>query len=87
MTISLNLPKEIEDVLRRRGSDPGKIVLDAALVDLYRRHEITHHQLATALGLGRLAVDEVLKRHNVPLDISVEELREEVASLRRDRGR
>lgn len=87
MTISFNVPAGIEETLRRTGCDPSEAIKEAALVELYRRRQIAHYQLAEGLGIGRIATDEVLKRHDVPLDITVEELRAEAESLRRDRGR
>lgn len=87
MTISFDMPGDIEATLRSRGRDPNMAVKEAALVGLYRRREISRLQLTQGLGLERLEVDAVLKRHDVPLDITVDELRAEVESLRRDRGR
>ena len=51
-------------------------------MELYRRHKISQHQLGMALGLDDDEKDGVLKRHGVPLEISVEEQCAEAASLR-----
>jgi hypothetical protein len=55
---------------------------EAFLVELYRRHSISQHQLGMALGLDDYETDGVLKRHGVPLEISIEEQCAEAASLR-----
>jgi hypothetical protein len=55
---------------------------EAVLVELFRQRHITHHQLGEALGLTRSEVDGVLKRHNVPLDLSLEAFHAQAASLR-----
>lgn len=55
---------------------------EAFLVNLYREDHITHHRLAEALGLGRLETDGVLKRHRVSSGPNLEELRDEIGSLR-----
>lgn len=81
MNITIDLPNEIEAVLRSAGTDPSLAAKEALLVELYRQRGITHHQLGEALGLSRHEVDGVLKRHNVPLDLSLEEFHGEVASL------
>ena len=46
---------------------------------LYRRGMLSHHKLATALGLGRLELEHVLKEHHVTEDlITVEEYDEQM---------
>jgi hypothetical protein len=85
--VTFDLPSEIEHSLRRSGKDPSAVLKEAALVELYRRGAITQQQLCDGLGLNRIQVDTVLKQHDVPIDQSPEELRDELDSLRRDRGR
>ena len=87
MTISFTLPAEIEKLIRDGGEEPITALKEAALVELYRLRRITHHQLGGALGVSRLETDAILKRHDVPLDLSPEELRAELESLREDLGR
>jgi hypothetical protein len=87
MTVSFDLPIEIETALRSGGRDPSAVLKEAALVDLYRQGAITQQQLCDGLGMNRIQVDAVLKRHDVPIDQTVEELRSEFDALRRDDGR
>ena len=49
---------------------------------LYRQDLITHHQLAQALGMSRYETDGVLKRHQVSMLVTAEEMRAQAASLR-----
>ncbi len=86
MTISFNLPPQIERILRELGGEPNVFAKQAALVELYRLRRITHHQLGEALGISRLETDAVLKRHDVPLDLSVDDFREELDALRESNG-
>jgi len=58
---------------------------EAFLADLYRNRRITLHQLAQALELGRIDVEGVLKRHEVTLDYSRDDLDAEADLLRRKR--
>jgi len=83
MTIHFEIPPNVEEQLRSAGMDPSQSAKELLLVDLYRRGKITHHELGEALGLGRYETDGVLKRHDVPLDFSLEEVRSEVAALER----
>lgn len=86
MTISFSLPPQIEKALRESGQEPSFAAKEAALVEFYRLRRITHHQLSEALGLGRLEADAVLKRHDVPIDLTLAEFNEELATLRRGVG-
>ncbi len=84
MAITFELPTEVERQLRERLSDLDRVAKESALVELYRQEKLSHHELATALGLGRLELDGVLKDHGVTEDsMTVEEFDDQVASLRR----
>ena len=63
-------------------TDFSRDAKEAYLVDLYRQHKITHHQLGKAFGLDRFDTDVLLKHHGVELELSLEEFNAEVASLR-----
>ena len=82
MTISFEIPQDIEQRLRSAGADLNQTAKESLLVELYRQKQITHYQISQALGLSRYEVDGLLKRHDVPLDLSIEEFRSQAASLR-----
>jgi Uncharacterised protein family (UPF0175) len=82
MTISFELPQEIEQQIRTDVADLNQAARESYLVDLYRQDLITHHQLAQALGLSRYETDGVLKRHQVSMLVTAEEMRGQAASLR-----
>ncbi|HYE63192.1 MAG TPA: UPF0175 family protein [Phycisphaerales bacterium] len=86
MTVTFDLPPDIESMLRTNGQDPSAALKEAAMVELYRCGVLSEYQLARALGLERLQVDEVLKRHNVPLEMTIEEIEAEAETLRAGRG-
>jgi Uncharacterised protein family (UPF0175) len=70
--------------LRDEWTDFDAVAKEAALVELYRQGKLTHHQLGTALGLDRFAVDELLQRHQVTEDfLSAEALVSQIAALRK----
>ncbi len=84
MSVTFDLPEAIEVQLRHDMTNLDEVVKEAALVELYRQEKLTHHQLATALGLGRLETEELLKRHNVTEDlVAADELAAQLATLRR----
>jgi hypothetical protein len=81
MTISFELPQDIEQELSTRGADLNGEAREAYLVELYRLDRITHHQLASALGLIRLETEGVLKRHRVSSGVTAEEMRAQATAL------
>lgn len=86
MPIHFELPQEIEEEVSTNGADLNADAREAYLVSLYRQHKISQHQLAEALGMTRVEADEVLKRHEVWLEITPEEVEAQAASLREARG-
>jgi hypothetical protein len=82
MTITFELPQEIEREIRTNRADLSREAREVYLVELYRQDRITHHQLAQALGLTRIETDGVLKRYKVSPGPTLEELRAEIGSLR-----
>jgi len=82
MTVRFEIPTEIEQQIRLDGADPDREAREAYLVDLYRRDRIAHHQLAEALGLSRLEIDGLLKRHRIDSGPTLEERRAEIGSIR-----
>ncbi|HEV2971884.1 MAG TPA: UPF0175 family protein [Pirellulales bacterium] len=84
MSITIQLPEHIEQQLRRDIGDLDQVAKEAALVEMYRQGKLTHHQLATALGLDRFETEALLKRHNVTEDLlTPEELGAQIANLRK----
>ncbi len=73
MSISFELPENVEAQLRRELGDLNAVAKEAALVELYRQGKLSHGQLAEALETSRYEVDGVLKRHNVTEDLMTTE--------------
>lgn len=85
MTVTIELPKELEESLRAQFDNLDAAAKEAALVEFYRQEKLAHHELAHALGLSRYETDGVLKRHGVFYDLSLEELEEQLQILRSGR--
>jgi hypothetical protein len=84
MTVAFDLPAEAEEALRHEGTDANAAAREAVLVELYRRHRLTHFQLSRALGLSRSGTDGILKKHDVTEDLpNLVEFRREAESLRK----
>jgi len=84
MPVTFELPAQIELQLRGECADFDAVVKEAALVELYRQGQLSHHQLAVALELDRFGVNELLKRHHVTEDLLTgEDLGRQLAALRK----
>ncbi|QEG35977.1 UPF0175 family protein [Bythopirellula goksoeyrii] len=82
MSVCIELPPTLEESLRREIADLDQLAKEALLVDLYRKERITKHQLATALGMTRFEVNDVLNRWNVTEDLpTVDEIFREAKQL------
>ncbi len=82
MSVSIELPPILEESLRREIADLDQLAKEALLVDLYRKERITKHQLATALGMTRFEVNDVLNRWNVTEDLpTLAEIESQVAIM------
>lgn len=87
MTVSFQLPSTIEEQLRRELVDLDQVAKEAALVELYRQEKLTHHELATSLGLDRFETEALLKRQHINEDcVTLEELDKQLATLRKLTG-
>lgn len=82
MTITFELPRDLELEVRSKGLDLNNEAKVAFLIDLYRRDRIMHRQLGEALGLSRYETDGILKRHGVSPNVSLEEMETQAAALR-----
>ena len=84
MTVSFQLPSTIEEQLRREFVDLDEVAKEAALVELYRQEKLTHHELATGLGLDRFETEALLRRHRITEDcVTLEQLDEQLTTLRK----
>lgn len=69
MAVSFQLPSDLEQNLRQGVGDLDAEAKEALLITLYRRGKLSRPQLAQALGVDRLAAEEVLRKHHVTEDL------------------
>jgi predicted HTH domain antitoxin len=83
MTISINIPAEIETALR---IDGGPSLDERAKQDLaaawFAEGLITSRQVASLLGISLFEAHAFLKRKGVSLPISLQDVESDLASLR-----
>ena len=82
MTLTIDLPADLEARLRAQRDDFAAHATEAVVVDLYRRDLITQADVARALNLHRLEIDAVLKRHGVMLELTHDDFAADLADLR-----
>lgn len=65
LTVTLNVPPEIEEKLRAGTSDLDADVKEVYALEMFRRGRLSHYELSQVLGLDRFETDAYLKRHKV----------------------
>jgi hypothetical protein len=80
--LTVHLPPETEERLRAENPDLAAAVREGFLVNLFRRGMLTRAELGHALGLDRFETGALLKRHQIFMDPSHEELDAEVEAMR-----
>jgi hypothetical protein len=61
MSITLNLPADMEHRLRKSVPDLDAEAREAVALDLFRKEKITHYELGQLLDLDRFQTDAFLK--------------------------
>jgi predicted HTH domain antitoxin len=82
MTISFQIPQNIEQHLHTEGADPNREAKEAYLIDLYRQERITHDDLSEALGLGFHQTQQLIKEHGAGDDFTLADFEAEQTVLR-----
>jgi hypothetical protein len=85
MTISFEIPQEIEQQIRMNGVDLGRDAKEVYLMEQYRQAKITHRQLEDALDLSFHAAEHLLKQRGMGQDLDIEEFESGRELLRKGR--
>ena len=87
MTISFEIPQEIEQQIRTTGMDLGRDAKEVYLMEQYRQARITHRQLEEALDLSFHEAEQLLKQRGMGQDLDIEEFEAGRELLRKGRPR
>lgn len=83
MSVTVELPAEVEARLRAETPNFDATARETLLVEFYRQGKLTRYELAQGLGLDRFETDAVLKRRQVAIDLpTAEEVEEGLRQLR-----
>ncbi len=75
MQVTVEIPDNLAPQLIPAGQDPGRAILEDALVQAYREDKISGPQLMDALGIEtRYELDGFLKARQVWIEYSLEQM-------------
>jgi predicted HTH domain antitoxin len=84
MSVTVELPKDIEERLRRENPNLVSDARETYAVELFRQGKLSHFQLSRVLGVDRFETDAVLKRHHVEeRSVSSADIEADRATLRK----
>jgi Uncharacterised protein family (UPF0175) len=86
MTVSFEIPHEIERQIRYSEVDLGRDAKEAYLMEQYRQAKITHRQLEGALDLSFHETEQLLKQRGMGQDVDIDEFEEGREFLRQVRS-
>ena len=73
MTISFEIPRDIEQQIRENGADLNREAKEVYLMEQYRQAKITHRQLQEALELSFHETEQLLSSRGVGQDLDIKE--------------
>lgn len=83
MEITIHIPEDLARSLGQASGDLSRRTLEALAIDGYRSGELTEEQVRRILGYGtRMQVHEFLKEHDVYLNCGLEDLEQDLQTLR-----
>jgi len=74
MQVTINLPEDVANVFLADGENLEREILEATALEGYRAGKLSHAHVGRMLGLSRFEVDELFKKHDVPLNYTIEDL-------------
>ena len=81
------LPEDVAEQLQSAGADLSRTALESIAIEGYRSDHLTGAQVMRMLGLQtRMELDAFLKRHQVDLDYTLEDLNSDREALTRILG-
>ena len=83
MQVTIELPDELADQIRKTSGDVARRVLEAFAIDSYRSAKLTGRQVRQLLGLEtRFALDTLLRQAGVFREYTAEEIERDFESSR-----
>ena len=83
MSVTINLPEEIEQHLESEWGNLPRRALEALAVEGYRSGALSAGQMGEMLSLSLWETEALLKQRGIELDYSVEDLRQDIEANER----
>jgi len=81
MQLTLTIPDDLAAQIAAAGKDPSRAALEAIAIDGYRSGRLTENEVRVMLGYEtRMQVHALLAEHNVDLQYTEEQLRQDIAA-------
>ena len=81
MQLTLTIPDDLAAQITAAGKDPSRAALEALAIDGYRSGRLTENEVRMMLGYEtRMQVHALLAEHNVDLQYTEEQLRQDIAA-------
>ena len=81
MNLTLTIPDDLAAQIAATGKDPARAALEAVAVDGYRSGHLSENEVRVMLGYEtRMQVHALLAEHNVDLQYTEEQLRQDIAA-------
>jgi len=65
VSVTFQLPEEVEQKLRAQSADLEGEAKEAYALELFRQKKLTHFELSKVLGMDRFQTDAYLKQKNI----------------------
>ena len=83
MQVTIDIPDTLAEQFTAAGKDPARAALEALAIEGYRTRQLYEEQVRRMLGYEtRIQVHALLKEHDVPLDYTIEDLEQDMETLR-----
>ncbi len=86
MEVTVTIPEDIAAQLHTRWQDLPRAALESLALEAYRSGTLTTVQLGRLLNLSRYELDGFLKEAGIYLDYDLEDLKQDLETLRKVRG-
>jgi predicted HTH domain antitoxin len=82
MEVTINLPDDVVKVFSANGANVEREVLEATALEGYREGKLSQAQVRRMLGFATdMQVDDFLKKHDVFLNYTIEDLEQDRRTL------
>lgn len=83
MSVTINLPEEIEHHLESEWGNLPRRALEALAIEGYRSRALSAGQVAEMLGLSLWETEMLLKQRGIELEYGVEDLKQDIETNER----